>query len=230
MPEDYFFKFPSTPHIIFSDETMSRSDKLLPENQKNLLLSNWVTIEEKIDGANLGISFDKDGELVLQNRGQRLLKPYLGQWEKMGLWVSGYLDRLFDVLEDKYILFGEWCYAKHSLFYSELPNLFIAFDIYDKKSKKFFSVERRNNVVERIGLPIVPCIKQGHFVLEDIPLLLRKSAYGDCNGEGLYFRFDLDGWLNVRAKYVRESFSQTIEQHWKSAPILKNIVTMQTNL
>lgn len=222
MSDSPFFKFPSTPHLLFASEDVSRSDKLLSEEKKELLLSNPITIEEKIDGANLGISFSRSGDILLQNRGQYLLAPYLGQWEKLPAWLDIYQDRLFDVLEDRYILFGEWCYARHSIYYTALPNWFVAFDIYDMREKKFFSVQRRNEMVERMGLEVVPLIKHGRFAVSDIPLLLRKSKYSDSLCEGLYFRFDVDGWLNVRAKYVRGSFSQTIERHWTNGPLQKN--------
>lgn len=224
MTNSPFFKFPSTPHLLFASENVSRSDKLLSSEKKEILLSNEVTIEEKIDGANLGISFSKAGDILLQNRGQYLTPPYLGQWERLPTWLAIYQDRLFDVLQEKYILFGEWCYAKHSLYYSALPNWFIGFDIYDIREKKFFSVSRRNEMIGHIGLPIVPLIKHGRFTIDDIPFLLQQSAYGDCPCEGLYFRHDQGGWLNVRAKYVRSSFSQSIEQHWRNTPLQKNVV------
>ena len=39
---------------------------------------------------------------------------------------------LFEILSEKFILFGEWCYAQHSIFYDRLPDWFLGFDIYDK--------------------------------------------------------------------------------------------------
>jgi hypothetical protein len=32
----------------------------------------------------------------------------------------------------RHILFGEWCRAQHSVFYSRLPDYFLAFDIWDR--------------------------------------------------------------------------------------------------
>ena len=106
-----FFKFPTTPHIIFASSNMARADKLLEAKKKDILLSNVVTIEEKIDGANLGISFGQSGDLLLQNRGQYLLPPFSGQWRMLSDWVATHQEKLFDVLEGRYVLFGEWCYA-----------------------------------------------------------------------------------------------------------------------
>lgn len=219
-----FFKFPSTPHLLFSSSQLTRDDKLLPVESREILLSEDVTIEEKIDGANLGISFSPAGDVLFQNRGQYLIQPYLGQWEHLPRWFAAHQDELFDVLEDKYILFGEWCYAKHSIPYFSLPDWFIAFDIFDIQEQRFLSVHRRNDIVKKLGLATVPLIRYGKFSLSDIPHLLSKSAYGDYPCEGLYFRFDEDGWLSIRAKYVRETFSQVIEQHWSKKSLQKNNV------
>src|SRR5205807_2014548 len=32
-------------------------------------------------------------------------------------------------LTDRYILYGEWLYAKHTVFYTDLPHYFLEFDI-----------------------------------------------------------------------------------------------------
>lgn len=224
MNEADFFKFPSTPHIIFSSPLLSRIDKILPLSDRALLLDNYVTIEEKIDGANLGISFDNEGNMLLQNRGHIIAKPYQGQWSSLDNWINVYQDALFDALGDKLIIFGEWCYAKHSIHYHNLPGLFIAFDVFDKEHKRFYSVLRRNQLVDRLNIPVVPLIKYGKFQLEDIPSLLRESAYGNTPCEGLYIRYDVGDWLEIRAKYVRSDFIQTIEKHWQRQPLVKNHV------
>jgi hypothetical protein len=46
---------------------------------------------------------------------------------------------LAQVLGRQYILFGEWLAAQHSIAYDSLPDLFLAFDIYDKEAGRFLS-------------------------------------------------------------------------------------------
>lgn len=222
-----FFKFPTTPHIIFTSSNMARTDKLLEAKKKDILLSNAVTIEEKIDGANLGISFGKSGDLLLQNRGQYLLPPFSGQWRILSSWVTAHQEKLFDILEDRYILFGEWCYAKHSIYYSRLPDWFIGFDIYDTISQKFLAVPLRDKFLKSAEVASVPKIKYGTFKMDDLPGLLGKSAFGDDPCEGLYFRYDVGNWLEIRAKYVRPTFVQSINKHWRNAPMQKNQIAYQ---
>ena len=58
--------------------------------------------------------------------------------------------------------------------------------------------------------------------MEDLPGILGQSAFGDAPCEGLYFRYDVGKWLEIRAKYVRPSFVQSIDKHWSNAPLQKN--------
>lgn len=222
MQKNDFFKFPSTPHVL-SNGTI-RGEKIVDNNSLNKLLLSTVYVEEKIDGANLGISFNDNGEQLIQNRGHLITWPFSGQWRKMPEWISSNENLLFEVLENKYILFGEWCYAKHTVFYDKLPNLFIPFDVFDKNEGKFLSVDCRNVLLNRLNLPIIPLIYHGKITLLDIPNFMHQSAYSSDFCEGLYFRVDSGGWLEIRAKYVRDNFIQVSEQHWSQKSLILNKV------
>ena len=68
-PMNDFFKFPSTPHLAVLLGVDVRGDKVMSGEERGEFLRHEITVEEKIDGANLGISFDGDGSLRLQSRG-----------------------------------------------------------------------------------------------------------------------------------------------------------------
>ena len=78
--KDSFFKFPSTPHLATLPGVEIRDDKVLTPNERSALLARELTVEEKVDGANLGISFDSSGNVRAQNRGGYLRLPGSGQW------------------------------------------------------------------------------------------------------------------------------------------------------
>ena len=139
-----FVKFPSTPYIEFENNMDIRTDKILSKEEVHIFLGNEIYVEEKIDGANLGISFNDRGECLLQNRGDYLYFPLSGQWSALNKWLNINENTIFENITNEYILFGEWCYATHSIKYDALPDWFVAFDIFDKKENKFFSVQRRN--------------------------------------------------------------------------------------
>ena len=217
-----FYKFPHTPYLLPPSKEIGRKDKILTESEAKEFFSKNVLVEEKIDGANLGISFQSDGTIFLQNRGHQLDEPYYGQWEPLSVWLSSRENALLEVLEDRYILFGEWCYVTHSIHYNSLPDWFIAFDIYDKVSNQFLSANRRNLLIREAGMTIVPQLFEGHISIESLDSLICKSAFGQEECEGLYFRIDSLDFLLHRAKYVRNDFSQAISTHWSKKRVIHN--------
>ena len=74
------YKFPRTHHLaILGDNTDSiiRDDKVMSESERYDFLSHELVLEEKVDGANLGISFDREANILCQNRGEYLQYPFM---------------------------------------------------------------------------------------------------------------------------------------------------------
>ena len=67
-----FFRFPHTPHLAWLAAGEPRNDKVLSLAEAQTLLAGEVVVEEKLDGANLGLSLNSEGALRTQNRGQYL--------------------------------------------------------------------------------------------------------------------------------------------------------------
>lgn len=139
--------------------------------------------EEKLDGSNVGISFSADADICLQSRGH-----YLGggwrekQYNLLKCWANRHIDWLFDVLSSRYIMYGEWCYAKHTVFYDRLPHYFFEFDIYDRRDACYLSTAARQRLLNhgRNRAPIisVPIIHVGTLHSEaDVRRLIRPSPY-----------------------------------------------------
>jgi ATP-dependent RNA circularization protein (DNA/RNA ligase family) len=217
-----FFKFPSTPHLVTLSDGVIRDDKVMSESERNHFLQYELTVEEKVDGANLGISFDQEGNIRAQNRGAYLHFPSSGQWKKLGEWLAPRTDILFENLSNRYIFFGEWCYAQHSVFYDRLPDWCLGFDIYDKQVGRFLSSNRRDEFFKRMKIISVPKIAYGRFTLANLTKLLSQSELSSQPAEGIYLRFDKDDWLELRAKLVRSAFIQSMEQHWTHFVIKPN--------
>lgn len=228
---DEFFRFPHTPHIAWLGKDDPRGDKVLSQAEVNTFLTDEVIIEEKLDGANLGISFNKAGEVQLQNRGSYLIPPYSGQFLKIGQWLDIHLDTLFDYLEDHHILFGEWCAAKHSLSYENLPDWFMAFDVYDKIQQQFWSTSRRNHLAKSVGISHIPCIQQGRLRLDDLKqiVMTQPSQFRQGVMEGIIIRKESADWILDRAKLVRPDFLQTIDSHWRGRLIEWNQLISRSN-
>jgi ATP-dependent RNA circularization protein (DNA/RNA ligase family) len=216
------YKYPSTPHLVVLPGVSVRIDKVLSDREREHFLSHHLIIEEKIDGANLCIYFDKTGNIQLLNRSLHLVEPFSGQWRKLKEWLNQKVNILFDILGEERVLFGEWCYARHSIFYDCLPDWFIAFDIFDKSAERFWSVSKRNELLKQTCISHVPELGSGFFTLISLKKLLSKSRFSKEPAEGLYLRYDENDWLVDQAKLVRSSFIQSIKKHWSRSKIEHN--------
>lgn len=218
-----FFRFPHTPHLAWLGEGQPRDDKVLAPHDARELLSHEVVVEEKVDGANLGFSVDEHGVLRAQNRGTYLsLEGGHGQWKPLKRWVQARTHALAEALFPDLMLFGEWCYAVHSVCYTRLPDWFLAFDVYDRASGQFWSVARRDALASTLGLAVVPRLGSGRFTLPQLEALLGNSRLADGPAEGLYVRRDESEHLVVRAKLVRGEFVQAIDKHWSKKALVPN--------
>lgn len=202
---------------------MPREDKVLAPDEVEALLSDELVVEEKVDGANLGFSVDEGGKLRAQNRGKYLdLSDLQGQWKPLRRWLSMRQHDLEQALSPELMLFGEWCYAVHSVRYTHLPDWFLAFDVYDRAKGEFWSVERRNELAVLLGLATVPKLAEGRFTLDELKALLGRSHVTTGPAEGLYVRREQGGVHVQRAKLVRAEFTQAIEEHWSKRQIEPN--------
>ncbi|HEU5226173.1 MAG TPA: RNA ligase family protein, partial [Ktedonobacteraceae bacterium] len=114
------YKYPRTPHLEGSG--IQRGDEDLQVASLRILAGRHLIVEEKMDGANSAISFDANGKLFLQSRGHYLVGgPREAQFHLFKTWAHRYTTELWEALTDRYVMYGEWLYAKHTIFYTDLP-------------------------------------------------------------------------------------------------------------
>lgn len=219
-----FFKFPHTPHIFWLAPGQPRGDKVLPPGEAEELLRHTLVVEEKVDGANLGLSVGSTGQLQAQNRGTILGRSSHAQFDPLWPWLSARQQQLTEHLGRNLILFGEWCFAVHTVRYDRLPDYFLAFDLYDKQKGEFRSVRERDELCRRLGVSTVPFLTSGVFSKESLLALLGRSRVGSGSAEGIYLRFEKDGRIVSRAKLVQPEFVQGIEQHWMGKKLERNLL------
>ncbi|GHO75988.1 DNA ligase III [Ktedonobacter sp. SOSP1-85] len=233
------YKYPRTQHIEGSG--IQRGDEDLALIPLQEFAGHYLVVEEKMDGANAAISFDSQGRLLLQSRGHFLNGgPREKQFHLFKTWASRYTFELWDVLGERYVLYGEWLYAKHTVFYTDLPHYFMEFDVLDKPTGRFLSTQRRQELLR--PLPFVVSVKVLYTgtiqTLQDLTALIGHSHFineehldilqANCRSrgldvqrvlketdtsplmEGLYIKVEEQGEVKERYKYVRSSFLQTI--------------------
>lgn len=238
MTTPQLLKYPRTKHIEGSRQQLGDEDlAVVPFSEiKNLPL----VVEEKMDGANSGLSFDSAGNLLLQSRGHYLTG---GAREKhfnlLKQWGAVRQRDFWDVLGDRYIMYGEWVYAKHTIFYDLLPHYFMEFDVFDRKEQVFLDTPSRRALLDGLPVVSVPVLKSSRFeTLAELTQLVGPSnyisenhietmrRYCEENGifvdettrqtdtsilmEGLYIKHEENGTVVGRYKYIREQFLQTV--------------------
>jgi hypothetical protein len=218
-----FHKFPHTPHLLWLGEGSPREDKILSRAEATAFLDGEVVVEEKVDGANFGISVGPEGRLRAQSRGNYLNPSHChAQWKPLWPWLTRHEEGLLEALGDERILFGEWCHARHTVPYDLLPDWFLAFDVFEPTTTRFWSCDRRNALCRSVGLATIPEIFRGRLSQNQLPSLLTGSKVGSVPAEGIYLRRESDGLLLRRAKVVAPAFQQQIEEHWTRRPLVPN--------
>ena len=223
-----FFRYPHTPHLAWLGRQAPRDDKVLSSHEALRLLKGEVIVEEKLDGANIGISCHENGGLKAQNRGQYLDLPSKGQFSRLHDWMYAHTNDILKVLSPNLILFGEWCSARHSITYDKLPDWFLLFDVYDRSACKFWSVNRRNALGNAASLKIVPTLFTGTASIESLTSLIEgaPSLFGPSEREGVVVRRDVGDWNEARAKLVSSEFTQSLTEHWRNRHLQWNRLSL----
>ena len=231
-------KFPRTRHLEGSRLQVGDLADDMPLAE---LAGVPLVIEEKLDGANAAVSFAPDGTLMLQSRGHFLTGGGRERhFDLFKTWAAVHAHRLWPVLGSRHVMYGEWLYAKHTVFYDRLAHYFYEFDVLDRQTGQFLSTPARRALLS--GLPVmpVPVLQIGAVAsVEDVRSLIGPSvckstdwqaaldqAAKDSNSrpdmvarqtddsdlaEGLYLKHEADGRVVDRFKFVRGDFLQAVQ-------------------
>lgn len=158
----------------------------------------------------------------------------------MKQWAAVHKDAFYGVLGKRYIMYGEWMYAKHTVYYDALPHYFLEFDILDREKGFFLDTPSRHKMLRDLPIVSVPVLGTGIYQSEEEMLkLLGRSNYvtgnqrenlyqaaaklkldGEkaCNEtelsgqmEGLYIKVEENGRVVDRMKFVRTEFLQCVD-------------------
>lgn len=219
---DSFFKFPRTPHLFTLPGASARGDRVLEPAEARRLLRLPAAVEEKVDGANLGFSLGPDGRVRAQSRGHFLRPGTSGQWQPLWRWLAQREDALREALATNLILYGEWCYARHTLAYDALPDWFMAFDVFDRETSRFWAQARRDALLDAVSLAKVPLLAEGIFNERSVLELLGRSRLSTSPAEGVYLRWEEGDRLTARAKVVRPGWLPAGDEHWAKRKLETN--------
>jgi hypothetical protein len=213
------FHMPWSPGGTSDDKRASSVDSLIGKS---------IVITEKMDGSNTSLEYD--GCYARTHAGAPTHKSF-----DMLKVLQAAVQHQITVDTQ---LFGEWCYAKHSIAYEELPGYFLLFGVryIGDVDTDWASWEEVEMWAEDIGVPTVPVLFRGQVAsekeLQDLVENLMKLP-SCCGGvrEGVVVRvagmFEDSEFPSCVMKCVRAHHVQTSE-HWKDQEITKNKLSRHT--
>ena len=159
--KDVLPEYPATRHLPWKPN--SKGDKIATWQEAAIIFEcDQVCVQEKIDGANCGMSY-LNGHPVVRNRtkilrkGQEMKNPSLAQFSSAWNWMHQN-KAMFDALEEHgpYSVYGEWMVQQHGMEYNALPDWFVAFDVYDWEKGFYIDPLTADNVLQACGFKVIP--------------------------------------------------------------------------
>lgn len=201
-------KFPSMKHVPWSKED-ARRNKYLDNLDFMHFTERHAVMTEKLDGANACLTSDK---VYARSHSHEASGE---QWD---LLKKKHAEELAHRIPEKLAIYGEWMYAKHSIKYTELPDYFVVFSVFNMARDQFLTWDETKQVAKMLQLPHAPVIKEGEFDESWKIEPEGESAYGDTR-EGYVIRTGgrahYGAFKQNFAKCVRKDHVQTEELHWR---------------
>lgn len=221
-------QFPRTRHLPWQANA-KRDDLIASEKEASIIFNSArVSVEEKVDGANVGMSI-YDDQPAIRNHNHIIHKAYSkrrtpAKMQFSSIWNWWYENRqLFEALDGPFSVFGEWCVAQHGMAYDHLPSWFIAHTVYDFEAEKWLDTEVARNLLESVGFATVPLLHWGPVEsYEQLATLANSPSQFAPNGlrEGVYLKVSDGKYITQNFKMVRPGFEQGAL--WSDEKLTKN--------
>lgn len=204
-----FQKYPSTFHLPWSRGVTS-DDKVMPDI--NSLEGREVVITEKMDGECFSLYRNKVHARSLDS----VNHPSRN-------WVKNFWGQIRQNIPEGVRICGENCYAKHSIFYTNLDSYFLGFNAW--KDNTCLSWNNTLDLFGLLGITPVPVLYEGIW---DENVAVEMAENMDLNkSEGYVVRitdsFELEEFNLVVGKFVRQGHVQT-DEHWMRQAVTPNIL------
>lgn len=201
-------KYPRTLHLPWS-EGATDDDKRLSTD--DIFRGKNVVVTEKMDGENTTLYSDHYHARSLDSK-HHPSRDYV-----KSLW-----GQIRHMIPEGWRVCGENLYAKHSIYYDNLPSYFMVFSVWNENNEAL-SWDDTVGFCRQVGLKIVPLIYCGSYD-PNILKAMWNSLYAD-NMEGYVIRtseaFKYEDFSRSVAKFVRKNHVQT-DKHWMNSSITPN--------
>ena len=227
-------EFPRTRHLPYKPNA-SANDVIALESEAAVVFEQQVLVEEKIDGASIGIAIE-DNHFLIRNRNHIVNKgfvkntPAKKQFTSVWNWTVENRSKFDQIMEQgPYSVYGEWMVGRHGMKYDRLPDWFIAYDVYDQEQQHFLGYNIARPLLTECGFCVPARIYSGNFIVnsEGFYGLMTEwnSAWADEKMEGIYIRVG-EEIVTHRFKMVRSDFERNVPQFGGNRKLIKNQVVI----
>lgn len=200
-------------HVPWSEED-AREQKYLESITGMCFTEGEAVMTEKMDGSNAALTRN---HVYVRSHGHEAT------------------HRSFDMLKARHAeiahelnehegIYGEWCYAEHSIHYDRLPSYFLVFGVLDFENGVWSSWDATVSRSAELGFDTVPEIRRGAYSRDFETGPEGASASGSVR-EGYVIRtaeeFAHEKFERAMAKCVRHDHVST-DEHWSHSSITTN--------
>jgi len=207
-------EYPRIPHLDKKISNMTHDDIQL-EGKIQFPITGWV--QEKLDGANMGVSWTSGP--VIRNRNNILKKGYIKketpaklQFRSSWNWLHAHnkdIQKLSKSLMTPVTVYGEWLYAKHSIYYDRLPDLFIAYDIYIPEDDEWLSPDKFESEMSQTDIRFIKPTKMTFNDISDVVRVSElPSEYRNGIREGIVIKLSDGRKVTQSFKIVNKFFDR----------------------
>lgn len=181
-----------------------------------LNIGDYITITEKIDGANASFVLDDTSDIGVTGYSHN--NPVNKEQNLRGFyeWIVETIVPIKDSLNPNYRYFGEWN-VKHKVQYKpEYMNTFFMFSIWDEEKQEYLSDDIVKSEAKRLGLNTVTYFYEGEYISFDHIMsfvgksdktvepnagegvVVKNVGYKDRNGKQMFVKFVSDRFCEVQ--------------------------------
>lgn len=196
------------------------------QTQDVLHEGDYITISEKLDGANAQFSLDENSGIGVycQSRKQVLSKDNTlrGFYD----WVQDIIVPNKHLLNPKYRYFGEYLVPHKIQYKEEFYNQFYLFNIYDEEKEEYLNDDQVELESTKLGIKTVPYFYKGEFIsFNHLMSFVGKSimTVEENTGEGIVVKN-----VNYKDKYGKQCFVKLVSE--KFAEVQKQKLPKNPNI
>ena len=192
--------YPRTSYL-WASEAITRDDRVLAPAEISEWLRHPVVVEEKLDGANVSIWWERS-RLQVASRGGPDAMDRGGQLGPLRSRVNAGYGQLQPLLANGLVLYAEWLWLTHTVRYDQLVDHLVVLDLWHP-DEGFVELRERDRLSQAHELVVPPRLFGGVLGSEDaLVKLMGRSRFGSELMEGVVLRKD-DG---QRCKVLRLGF------------------------